>query len=93
MYRLISTYYYKRITRVDENVLVCRYAYSGVAFSAAKDGLTLEWCKQPDRGLPKPDLVCFLDVSPEEAEKRGGYGKERYEQADFQVGDEERFKC
>jgi len=33
---------------------VDRYAFSGVAFSAAKDGLSLEWCKQPDRGLPRP---------------------------------------
>ena len=25
------------------------------------------------------DLVCFLDVSPEEAAKRGGFGNERYD--------------
>ena len=30
-----------------------RYAYSGVAFSAAKPGLSLNWCKQPDVGLPR----------------------------------------
>ena len=62
-----------------------RYAYSGVAFSAAKDGLSLDWCRQPDRGLPRPDVVYFLDVSPEEAAKRGGFGEERYEKAEFQV--------
>ncbi len=66
-------------------LVVDRYAFSGVAFSAAKDGLSLEWCKQPDRGLPRPDLVCFLDVSPEEARKRGGFGEERYENEEFQV--------
>jgi len=68
-----------------QNVIIDRYAFSGVAFSAAKDGLTLDWCRQPDRGLPKPDLVCFLDVSPEEAAKRGGFGKERYETTEFQA--------
>lgn len=61
--------------------VVCdRYAYSGVAFSSAKvasDGtetplLSLEWCQAPDRGLPAPDCVIFLDLSQEEAEQRGG---------------------
>ena len=48
------------------HVFVDRYAFSGVAFSAAKPGLSLEWCKGPDKGLPQPDLVCFLDVSADE---------------------------
>lgn len=30
-------------------------------------------------GLLRPDLVLFLDLSAEAAEKRGGYGNERYE--------------
>ena len=47
--------------------------------------MTIDWCKQPDRGLPKPDLVCFLDVSAEEARKRGGFGKEKYEESGFQA--------
>ena len=67
------------------HVIVDRYAFSGVAFSAAKPGLSLDWCRQPDRGLPKPDLVCFLDVSAKEAKVRGGYGDERYEKEKFQV--------
>jgi len=67
------------------HVFVDRYAFSGVAFSAAKESLTIDWCKQPDRGLPKPDLVCFLDVSAEEARKRGGFGKEKYEESGFQA--------
>lgn len=60
--------------------IVCdRYAYSGVAFSAAKVDanndaiLDLEWCKHPDRGLPAPDCVLFLDLTAEQAEARGGY--------------------
>ena len=35
--------------------------------------LDMEWCKAPDRGLPAPDCVLFLDVSPDVAEQRGGY--------------------
>lgn len=72
-------------------LIVDRYAYSGVAFSAAK-GLDIEWCKvktlfvycqyevhffccvsqntdvivqAPDMGLLAPDLVLYLDISPE----------------------------
>lgn len=40
-----------------KNVIIDRYAFSGVAFSAAKEGLSFEWCRQPDRGLPKPGKV------------------------------------
>lgn len=64
--------------RAGTTIVCDRYAYSGVAFSAAKVNekkepvLDLEWCKAPDRGLPAPDCVLFLDVSPEEAERRGG---------------------
>ena len=30
-------------------------------------------------GLPAPDITLFLDISPERARERGGYGQERYE--------------
>ncbi|XP_071542905.1 thymidylate kinase isoform X2 [Panulirus ornatus] len=66
------------------NVIIDRYAFSGVAFSAAKEGMPLEWCKKSDVGLPKPDLVLFLDISPEEAQRRGQFGEERYEKKEFQ---------
>ncbi|KAK6913008.1 Thymidylate kinase-like domain [Dillenia turbinata] len=60
------------------------YSYSGVAFSSAK-GFDFEWCKAPEQGLLAPDLVKGdLDISPEKAAERGGYGGERYEQLDFQ---------
>jgi dTMP kinase len=39
--------------------------------SAAQD-LGIDWCKSPDVGLPAPDCVLFLDLSQDEAEKRGG---------------------
>eukprot|EP00744_Colponema_vietnamica_P027068 GILI01040416.1.p1 GENE.GILI01040416.1~~GILI01040416.1.p1 ORF type:complete len:228 (+),score=45.68 GILI01040416.1:63-746(+) len=66
-----------------QTIVIDRYAYSGVAFSSAK-GLDLSWCKQPDVGLPDPDLVIYLDITVEDAMKRGNFGEERYEKADFQ---------
>lgn len=59
-------------------VVVDRYVYSGVVFSAAK-GLGYEYCRSPDTGLPRPDVVVFLDLASEEAARRGGFGEERYE--------------
>jgi dTMP kinase len=47
--------------------------------------LDLEWCRNPDIGLLSPDVVLFLDLDIEEAEKRGGFGMERYEKKELQV--------
>ncbi|KAK3589944.1 hypothetical protein CHS0354_034966 [Potamilus streckersoni] len=66
-------------------LIVDRYAYSGVAFTAAKQDFDLEWCKMPDVGLPRPDVVVQLKLSTEAAMMRGGFGQERYEKADFQA--------
>ena len=63
------------LAKMDEHVsdavakgatLVCdRYAFSGASFTAAKGGIDLEWCKAPDAGLPKPDVVVDVnDFSP-----------------------------
>jgi dTMP kinase len=67
-------------------VIADRYAFSGVAFSASKNasGLTYEWCRSPEIGLPAPDLTIFLDIQPEKARERGGYGEERYEKEEVQ---------
>ncbi|KAG2171590.1 hypothetical protein INT43_008316 [Umbelopsis isabellina] len=65
-------------------LVVDRYAYSGVAFTAAK-GLDISWCRNPDIGLLTPDLVLFLDLPIESAERRGGFGEERYEKRDMQI--------
>ena len=46
--------------------------------------MILQWCKAPDVGLPAPDIVFYMRVSPEAAARRGGYGEERYEKAEFQ---------
>lgn len=64
-------------------VIVDRYSYSGIFFSCAK-GLDREWCCTPEKGLPTPDLVIYLRLSPTEAKKRGDYGQERYEATEFQ---------
>ncbi|TVY44127.1 Thymidylate kinase, partial [Lachnellula occidentalis] len=67
--------------------LICdRYYYSGIVYSAAKQlpSLSLAWARQPEVGLPRPDRVVFLDLDPEAAAKRGGYGDEKYEKREMQ---------
>lgn len=54
-----------------------------MTFSTAK-GLSYRWCLSPDTGLPRPDLVLFLNISKEAASQRGGYGEERYEKQEMQ---------
>ena len=50
-----------------------------------KPVLPFEWCRNPDIGLPAPDLVIFFDITPEIAKERGGYGQERYEKEEMQL--------
>ncbi|KAL6521810.1 dTMP kinase [Orobanche gracilis] len=69
--------------RSGTTLIVDRYSFSGVAFSTAK-GLDVDWCKAPEAGLLAPDVVVYLDISPENAAERGGYGGERYEKLEFQ---------
>ncbi|KAJ5803869.1 uncharacterized protein N7518_000172 [Penicillium psychrosexuale] len=75
-------------------VIVDRYSYSGVVYSAAKANLTLslDWAWQPEIGLPRPDICLFLSISPEEAAKRGGFGAERYENEAMQTRVRELFR-
>lgn len=75
-------------------VIVDRYSYSGVVYSAAKanPALSLEWAWQPEIGLPCPDICIFLSISPEEAAKRGGFGAERYENETMQTRVRELFR-
>lgn len=47
-------------------------------------GLSIDWCKQPENGLPKPDLVFLLTLTAEEMKNRPGFGSERYENLSFQ---------
>eukprot|EP00189_Rhodosorus_marinus_P004962 CAMPEP_0113957344 /NCGR_PEP_ID=MMETSP0011_2-20120614/2718_1 /TAXON_ID=101924 /ORGANISM="Rhodosorus marinus" /LENGTH=216 /DNA_ID=CAMNT_0000967897 /DNA_START=76 /DNA_END=726 /DNA_ORIENTATION=+ /assembly_acc=CAM_ASM_000156 len=59
-------------------VIMDRYAYSGVSYTAAK-GIDLSWCKQCDRGLPAPDAVLFVSLPLKLAASRGTFGSEKYE--------------
>lgn len=55
-------------------------------------GFCLDWCKKPDVGLPKPDLVMFLQLSAAEAALRGQFGEERYETSVFQRAVQQKFE-
>jgi dTMP kinase len=67
-------------------LVIDRYSYSGVVYSAAKNNpkLDVHWAWQPEIGLPRPDLLLFLHIQPEVAALRGGYGAERYESGEMQ---------
>ncbi|XP_071373669.1 thymidylate kinase isoform X2 [Centroberyx affinis] len=55
-------------------------------------GFCLDWCMKPDVGLPKPDLVMFLQLNPSEAALRGQFGEERYETSVFQRAVQQKFE-
>lgn len=57
-----------------------------MVYSVAKHlpDLSFKWARAPEVGLPRPDLVIFLDLDPEEAGRRGGYGDEKYEKIEVQ---------
>lgn len=76
----------KRHIEAGTTVVVDRYYYSGCVYSAAKQNPTMDlaWCRHPEVGLPRPDLCLFLDISAEDAAKRGGFGTERYEKQEMQ---------
>ncbi|XP_046659045.1 thymidylate kinase [Homalodisca vitripennis] len=74
----------KKLLQQGTTLIVDRYSYSGVAYSAIKNGMNLDWCKWSDAGLPKPDLVLLLTLSTEAMNSRGGFGEERYEKNEIQ---------
>ncbi|KAK3730212.1 hypothetical protein RRG08_034958 [Elysia crispata] len=73
------------------NLVIDRYAYSGIAYSAAK-GMDLNWCRQPDVGLIKPDKVIYMTLSENKASERADFGEERYEKKEFQAKVEKIFE-
>ena len=89
LHLLFASNRWERKAHIEETLvaggsIVCdRYSFSGVAYSAAQ-GLDVQWCWMPERGLPAPDLVIFLELSAEAAKLRGGYGDEIYEKVEFQ---------
>ncbi|XP_020844677.1 thymidylate kinase isoform X2 [Phascolarctos cinereus] len=76
--KLLSSYLEKKSNMEDHTV--------HLLFSANRweQNFSIDWCKQPDVGLPKPDLILFLQLSSLEAAKRGDFGTERYENNAFQ---------
>ncbi|KAF7192619.1 Thymidylate kinase [Pseudocercospora fuligena] len=76
----------KELINSGTTVVIDRYYYSGCVYSAAKQNPTMDlaWCRHMEVGLPRPDLCLFLDVSAEDAAKRGGFGTERYEKQEMQ---------
>lgn len=48
-------------------------------------GLPFDYCLNPDKGLPLPDLTLYLTVPPEVASSRSAYGVERYETLEIQT--------
>ncbi|XP_054153252.1 thymidylate kinase-like [Oppia nitens] len=73
-----------RLLSCGTTLIVDRYAFSGVAYSAAKPSLNFEWCRQSDKGLPRPDSVLYLTANEDIISSRSGFGDERYETKAFQ---------
>lgn len=65
-------------------LILDRYSYSGVAYSCAKGG-DMEECKDPDRGLPEPDIIFYMDIDPSRVMKRTGFGEELHDSLQFQI--------
>ena len=74
------------------NIICDRYVYSGIAYSLAKkkSNLTMDFCKMSDKGLPKPDMVCFLMNSIQAS--NNFQNVEIYEEKDFQQRVLEQFR-
>ncbi|WCC65696.1 Thymidylate kinase, partial [Monkeypox virus] len=62
-------------------LIVDRYAFSGVAYATAK-GASMTLSKSYESGLPKPDLVIFLESGSKEINRN--IGEEIYEDVEFQ---------
>ncbi len=97
---LFSANRWEMATQIQSDIsagytVICdRYYYSGMIYSLAKNkpDLGVDWARGPEVGLPRPDLVVFLDLKPEDAEKRGGFGDEKYEKLEMQMRVRELFK-
>ena len=64
--------------RAGSHVLVNRYSLSGIVYSLARMGIGyMDFCKQTEAFLPRPDLTIYLRLEPEEVMKLRGYGRAR----------------
>ncbi|GLC38054.1 hypothetical protein PLESTM_000679100 [Pleodorina starrii] len=75
-----------RLLAGGTTLVLDRYSYSGVAYTAAKGlpHLSIEYCKSVEVLLPAADLVLHMTMTAEATAARGGYGQERYEKVEFQ---------
>lgn len=64
-------------------VILDRYVASGIAYTAAKGHYSVDFCKQFNVGLPRPDLTIYLKKKSEDVLNRPS--KERYEVQSFQT--------
>ncbi|WWC58545.1 thymidylate kinase [Kwoniella dejecticola CBS 10117] len=80
----------KRDLQDGITVIADRYAFSGIAFSAAK-GLSFDFCLNPDESLPLPDLTLYMTLPQQEASSRSQFGEERYETESMQSATRQQF--
>lgn len=78
-----------QLSQVSNNL--CIWFYCCITQHCFKE-MNLDWCKQSDAGLPKPDLVFLLTLSSAALIQRPGYGAERYEQSTIQQRVAEMYK-
>jgi dTMP kinase len=60
-------------------LILNRYIHSNIAYGVAS-GLDRSWLESLDRGLPEPNLVILLDISPSTSLKRKMSGRDVNEQ-------------
>jgi len=73
-------------------VVVDRYVASGRAYTIAGGRFDLEWARQFDKGLIKPDLTIWLDGDARLLSTRPGYGMHHLENLPFQMRVQEAFE-
>ena len=75
------------------STLICdRYIASTSAYTAAKGNLSLDWCEQFKAGLPKPDLVIYLECDIDTLASREHFGADRFETKNFQQSVKKQFE-
>lgn len=73
------------------HVILDRYWYSGTAYGCSQD-LPRSWLENLDKGLPEPDIVFYINLSPHIAQQRNQHKKERYDIIDTQIKIHEAFE-
>ena len=65
------------------HILLQKFNYKNIFFKSIFYELYINWCKGPDRGLPNPDIIFFMQTDEEMTSQRGGFGEEAYEKKSF----------